>query len=584
MASPEKEVPPGGQPDGTTGNRKCNYAGYTLIPDCQGKTAPASNVIEFLPGAATEQDKPHVYLPRDGRNEREFALDIAQHVPPDKLFRLDGQIVEISNDDELGADEVEIEPFGGKTVKFNNMTSSRFATWVEDYVTTGVSVKKGKGAFSGYEFRAKTMTTEHATRMLAGDNLRKGLNKIVRILDVPIPIRTISGQIVYPEPGYNKQLQLYCDPGAPQIQKMDQTEAVAVINEQLYGEFCFKNEQSLIHAIARLLTPYLKGIMGFHAKVPLWWFDANRPGAGKDYCNGVTQIVYQGRAWEDAPIGESSEETKKRITAALRAGRRAMHFANCQDHLQDPQLMTAISDYEYCTRGLGRNDASSDLRLRNEIDFSLSANIGMTCREDFRRRRRRISLAFYGEHENERTFNQSDLWGWILRNRSRVLSAINSLFQRWLAEGCPDGQTPFTSYPQWAMVVGGIMAANGLGNPCTPDSDEEFGGDLKLRAMRALYETACEIDPESWWNKSQIYDAINTAQQEGDDRMDYFGLLVDDDRRSTKDKDSINRNRTKLGIALKEYDQRILSGIRMMTDTSEKRAERRRIKFFKESF
>src|SRR5258708_33646141 len=118
-------------------------------------------------------------------------------------------------------------------------------------------------------------------------------------------------------------------------------------------------------------------------------------GAGKDYCNGVSQIVYQGRAFEDAPIGESSEETRKRITSALVAGRRMMYFANCQFHLSDPTLLTAITDSTFRVRMLGRTDANRDLELQNEREFGLSANIGLTTVEHFERRSVKISLACY---------------------------------------------------------------------------------------------------------------------------------------------------------------------------------------------
>jgi hypothetical protein len=102
--------------------------------------------------------------------------------------------------------------------------------------------------------------------------------------------------------------------------------------------------------------------------MPLWYFVGNRPRCGKDYLNGVTQIVYLGHAFEDAPITDNYEETNKRIVSALRAGRRMMHFANCQHHLNDPGFIQAITGPTINARSLGTNDAKSDLELPNEID------------------------------------------------------------------------------------------------------------------------------------------------------------------------------------------------------------------------
>jgi hypothetical protein len=74
---------------------------------------------------------------------------------------------------------------------------------------------------------------------------------------------------------------------------------------------------------------------------------------------GIPQLIYEGRTCEDAPLERESEETRKRITAALMAGRRSMHFAaNCQGHIQDAALIR----YDYVAkpsapRNLGSTDA-----------------------------------------------------------------------------------------------------------------------------------------------------------------------------------------------------------------------------------
>ena len=111
--------------------------------------------------------------------------------------------------------------------------------------------------------------------------------------------------------------------------------------------------------------------------MPLWAFTANRPRAGKDYLNGVAQTLYYGHAFEDSPL-ERSEETEKRITAALAAGRRSMHIANQQgSYFDDQALIAAITGTVWCSRRLGSNDSSSSLEYKNELEFSLSANMGL---------------------------------------------------------------------------------------------------------------------------------------------------------------------------------------------------------------
>ena len=119
----------------------------------------------------------------------------------------------VNDDDGLGKDEdTLIKPFGITTSKFSIMSSLRFATWVEQFMNIG---KRKKGVFM-----AETMNNIIAQRMLAGVTFETELSRIKRILDVAIPIRTDKGDIIYPVKGYNKNLQLYCDPRSPVIQNL----------------------------------------------------------------------------------------------------------------------------------------------------------------------------------------------------------------------------------------------------------------------------------------------------------------------------------------------------------------------------
>jgi hypothetical protein len=348
--------------------------------------------------------------------------------------------------------------------------------------------------------------------------------------------------------------------------------AKEVLQRTLEG-FPFKSEQSLTHALARILSPYGRGLIGFDERLPLWYYGANRPRAGKDYLAGVGQIIYLGEAFEDAALGDDHNETRKRITAALVAGRRMVHFANCQGHIDDQYFIQAITNKIWRDRMLGSTTAKSDLSLVNECEFSLSANMGLTYREDLEGRTRRINIAYYQEDENSRTFPMPYLHQWIKENRSLILSAIASLYDDWIKKGCPAGKTPFTSFPRWAEVVGGLMTATGLGDPCQPHKDlGAFGGNLKEAAMRGLYEHCYAQAPDSWFTKTEIFNAIIDAQQQ-DDRLNWFGDLEGKDKM---------HNRTKIGMALNQHQDRELSGITMILDASNQMSQRHRVLFTKD--
>lgn len=52
--------------------------------------------------------------------------------------------------------------------------------------------------------------------------------------------------------------------------------------------------------------------------------------------------------------------------------------------------------------------------------------------------------------------------------RRNILAAMEALIRNWAENNCPHGPT-FTSFPEWSRVVGGIMIAAKLGNPCEKD-------------------------------------------------------------------------------------------------------------------
>jgi len=471
-------------------------------------------VIEF------PKERPPVRLPKIGRAESEFASEVGSHLEKLEVgFRFNDHLVEIQD-----------EPFDGELdkfklarggLKFKELRATRAKTWLEQYVETGLDVEVGKKPKQKI-FMPKTMSKSQSEALLASPQFLKKIPPVDRILEIPIPIRTRTDDIVFPKSGFNQELAVYVAPDAPPLSEMPLEQALEILEKAQEG-FCWKHSQSKVHAFARLLTPFARELIGFHERPPFWFFDANRPRCGKDYLNGVTQIIYLGHPFEDLPITDRPEETAKRIVSALRSGRRMMHFANCQNHLEDAALIQAITAPTINARSLGSNDAHSDLELPNEIDFSMSANMGLTYREDVEPRLRKIALAFFEEDPNKRPFPNPFLHEWLKRERVRVLSAIYSVFQHWIKSGAPHGKTIFNSFPAWAKILGGVMQAANLGDPCLPHQDEDLiGGDNRERAMRALFKACYDKIPEEWIKKSDIYDVIE-EQVDSYPAFEWFG-------------------------------------------------------------
>ena len=422
------------------------------------------------------------------------------------------------------------------------------------------------------EFCEKTMTEENGRSLIENPFFQKHLPKIKRIITVPIPILTADGDIRFPRPGFNSDLDVYCARNCPALVKLDIEQALKILEDAHKG-FEFKNPQSRTHAFGRFLTPFFRGHIGFLEPVPCWFYNANRPRAGKDYLSGITQITYEGFAFEDAALNYRSEETCKRITAGLLAGRRFFHFANCQDYLHDKYFIQAITDSVWRVRLLGSNNAQSDLLIQNEAEYSLSANTGLTYREDVEPRLRKIELAYYDEDPNSRVFPVEDLHGWAIQNRSLLLSAAHSIYSYWTAKGCPKAH-PFSSYKRWGKFIGGALNLLELGDPTLPHQEDDplISGDLRTQALKAVFELAYEHFPELWKDKKDITTLVANNQSD-EERLDWFGDLGDD--KSKKKTAQI------LGQALSFFQGRWLAGIRLIIDSSQANVIRRKLMFTK---
>jgi DNA polymerase-1 len=508
-------------------------------------------------GQKDREGRPRIVLPGPDREDSEFATEVAEVIAPKEVwFNKAERVV-----------SVRLLRFSEKaqSLGFQALEPIEARTAIEDHVQTGL-VQMDRDT-SQPVFSARTMTRECAAGLLAAPQLRRKLPEIIRILDFPLPIRLPGGEIAQPKSGYDPRFRIYTDPAAPELRRMSRDEAFEWIRQAHVG-FGFRDKQSLVHAIARLITPYCRGLMGWDGRFPLWHFSGNRPRAGKDYLAGVTQIVYEGRSIEDAPLERESEETRKRITAALMSGRRMLHFANCQGHIQDAVFIGAITSKTFGARNLGSTDARSDLTLPNEIEFSISANIGLTFRPDVEPRTRRITLEFPEDNANGREFPNPELHDWVRQHRREILSAIDSLVSMWVEAGCPAGKRPFNSFPEWATVVGGVLGFHNLGDPCEPHLDD--GGlpaDRQSEAMRMLFVIGYAAHPDKWVGKAQIYEIIESNAET--EAFSWFGDLAE------------KGSKTRVGKDLRQFKDRELDGILLQIDDHADKSQQHRFQFTK---
>lgn len=445
---------------------------------------------------------------------------------------------------------------------FRIVRPSRFVTLAERYIDPYIFNNKK-------ERISKSMPSELASVLLQSSQIQDALPRIDKIFTVPIPIM-YKGILTFPQTGYDPRFNSWLSNDSPKISnpKMSLDEAKQII-KTIYQEFCFKDDQDFINAVAALLTPFLRGLFKeFNTRTPVNFYKANRERSGKDYCAGITGIVYEGKALEDSPVSNSensrsnnTDELRKKILAAFIAGRKRLHFSNNKGFIDNAVLEAIATAEKYSDRVLGRNEV---LSFDNDLDISLSGNLGVTFTPDLANRCRFINLFLDIEDANARQFNNPNLHNWIKENRSLILSALFALVRNWIEKGKPVGKVNFASFPEWAEVCGGIMEAAGYKSPCTANEEISIiGGDSETQDMKVLFELCYAKHPNEWINRNHMIQVMNDEE--------IFSYL-----------DFSNRSdQTKFGKLLSRWVGRILSDIKLVIESANARGSRQQYKFEK---
>src|SRR5262249_6334431 len=135
--------------------------------------------------------------------------------------------------------EIEEEPFDGEVdkfklarggLKFKELQATRAKTWIEQHVETGVDVEVGKKPEQKI-FMPKTMSKSHSESLLASPQFLKKIPRVDRILDIPIPIRTRTDDIVFPKSGFNRGLAVYVAPNTPPLSEMALEQALEILEK-----------------------------------------------------------------------------------------------------------------------------------------------------------------------------------------------------------------------------------------------------------------------------------------------------------------------------------------------------------------
>lgn len=494
-----------------------------------------------------------IEIPRQGRLIRDFIQDVItifQNEGKDILFyRQDiKKIVKISK---LKYENINF-------IGFEILEPNTFITTLEEYAIPGVyEYNKRKGDF---DFIKKSISNQVAKVVLDSDEFKISLQQINKIFYTPIPF-LYDNSLTFPKKGYDERFKSWTLNNSPDIEELSLEESKEII-EKIMEEFCFKEKQDKMNAIAGLLTPFLRGLYDEEGtRTPIFFYLGNRERVGKDYLASITGIIHEGFALEEAPIEENSE-LRKKILSTFINGRKRFHSSNNRGYLNSSVLESISTAKVWNDRLLGKNE---NLTFNNELELSLSGNIGITYTPDLANRSVFVRLFLEIEDANSRKFENPKLHYDIYRNRSKILSALYSLILNWFNNGCKKGTIPFSSFPEWSEICGGIMESAGYSNPCIKCESAIYQGDSETTEMKEFFERCFEN-----FGKTIV-------------KVEELRILADREGFFTYLELHEFNGKQKFGIKINKYMGRVLGGIKLVEINDKQIGSKKEVKFIKKN-
>jgi hypothetical protein len=279
-----------------------------------------------------------------------------------------------------------------------------------------------------------------------------------------IPLLRADGSILG-TPGYDAATRLVYTPALgltipPIPERPTEAEVRAAVDliDDAIGQFPFQDDASRANARAVLLTPTVRAACP--GPRPLALVDAPQQGTGKSLFAEVVTLVATGRPAAMMQAPREDEEWRKSLTASFRNGDTIMIYDNVETRLSAPSLAMALTAPVWKDRILGGSDVAE---FPIECTWIATGN-NLQPDGDIPRRSYWIRLDAETARPWERTgFKHSDLRGWVLANRGRLVAALLTISRAWFVAGCPCAECPkMGSFEEWARVVGGILANAGI--------------------------------------------------------------------------------------------------------------------------
>jgi hypothetical protein len=301
------------------------------------------------------------------------------------------------------------------------------------------------------------------------------IDALLGLPDKDIPLRLLRGIVHVPvllkdgsfllTAGYHEPSGLYYEPlsglNIPSVSdnpsQEDIKEARHWLDDELLGDFPFKDNASKVNYIALLLTPFLRNMIPV---VPMALINTPEMGTGKSMlAEIVAEITVGEEPYKEADIPKANDEVKKKITSVIKNAYSICIFDNVDGTINSPVLASALTSPRWSDRLLGGNNT---IEVEQQLTWIATGN-NIQLGKDMGRRVYEIFLdAGVVNPWERRGFKHTPLKSWVKENQGNLIWALLTLIRAWIIAGSPTfTNVTLGSFEEWCGYIGGIVTNAG---------------------------------------------------------------------------------------------------------------------------
>lgn len=338
------------------------------------------------------------------------------------------------------------------------------------------------------------------------------------------------------------------------------TAARALIMDDLLVDFPFVDQASRANAVALLLLPFVRQMIS--SQTPMHLIDAPDAGTGKGLLADLLGIVATGQPLDAVQACRDDDEWRKRISAALLMGNQHLFIDNIPQgsDFGSGALASALTQEFYTDRLLGTNDT---IRIRVRSIWCASGN-NVVPTTEIARRCVWIRLDANAERPHERTgFKHQYVKRWATENRGALVTAVITLINGWMQAGRPDYNGKLLgSYEGWTALIGGLLQHIGIDGFLGNHAELMESGTSDHAPLAAFVAEWYRRHGQTETESAKLFKIASYPDDDRENPAEWLNLL------SAQLGGGKQQSRsTRLGVLLKRYKDRVISGCKIQQST-----------------